>query len=346
MNLKELSALLGLSQTTVSRALNGFPEVNETTRLRVAEAARQHHYKPNPRARGLATGRAMAIGHVIPVSGPQVMDPAFSEFIAGAGEVCAATDHEMILSFVPEAEEAETYRKLCARGTVDGVILHAPKVDDPRIALLNDIGLPFVVHGRSAGAVLPYSWLDLNNKRAFRFAVGFLLDLGHRRIALINGPEVLDFAHARRLGYEKALAAAKVPVDPALMYSGELTEAYGHRCTEELLRRPEPPTAIFTSALLPAIGARRAVDEAGLKIGRDISLVTHDDDLSCLGSSDATPVFTATRFPVREAGRLAAQMLVEAMADRSKPPQGRLLRATLVVGTSTGPAPGQRVIPQ
>ena len=89
MNLKELARTLGLSQTTVSRALNGYPEVAEATRRRVLRAAREHNYLPNARAKGLATGRAMAVGHVIPVSSRhEIVNPIFADFIAGAGEKC------------------------------------------------------------------------------------------------------------------------------------------------------------------------------------------------------------------------------------------------------------------
>ena len=88
MNLKELSSILGLSQTTVSRALNDYPEVSEATRRRVKEFARKHNYSPNTRAKGLATGRSMAIGHVIPISTQhEIVNPVFADFIAGAGEV-------------------------------------------------------------------------------------------------------------------------------------------------------------------------------------------------------------------------------------------------------------------
>ena len=88
MNLKELSEILGLSQTTVSRALNGYPEVSEATRLRVQQIARENNYSPNARARGLATGRASAIGHVIPIGlRHEMVNPIFGDFISGVGEV-------------------------------------------------------------------------------------------------------------------------------------------------------------------------------------------------------------------------------------------------------------------
>ncbi|WP_284163084.1 substrate-binding domain-containing protein [Frigidibacter sp. SD6-1] len=340
MNLKELSKRLGLSQTTVSRALNGFPEVSEATRTKVQAAARRYNYRPNNRARGLATGRTMAIGHVIPVSSKhEIVNPVFADFIAGAGETYSGADYDMVLTVVSDADEADAYRKLRAKGTVDGIIVHGPKVDDARIALLHEIGLPFVVHGRSSEATLPYSWLDVNNRRAFERATSFLLDLGHRQIALVNGLETMDFAFRRRKGYEAALAARGLAPDPQLMVSDEMTEANGYQATRRLLDLAAPPTALLTSSYISAIGARRAVEERGLKLGRDISIVTHDDELSYFRNGEDVPIFTATRSSVREAGRQAAAMLLELIADPDLTPQTRPLEAALIVGASTGPAP-------
>ncbi len=340
MNLKQLSAELGLSQTTVSRALNGFPEVNEATRTRVAEAARKHGYRPNTRARSLATGRAMAIGHVIPVSTRhEIVNPIFADFIAGAGEVYTANDYDMVLSVVTDADEGDAYRKLRAKGTIDGVIVHGPKVNDPRIALLTEIGLPFVVHGRSSEVAEPYSWLDVNNRRAFHRATDFLLDLGHRRIALLNGLEDMDFAHRRRAGYETALAERGIPSDGALMTSSEMTEGAGYDAASRMLASADAPTAFLASSLISAMGVRRALENAGLKLGRDISVVTHDDELSYLRNGAELPIYTATRSSVREAGRLAAQMLLDRISDPAGGHRDLLLEASLVVGQSTGPAP-------
>ena len=102
MNLKELASRLGLSPTTVSRALNGYPEVNDATRDRIMAAAKRYNYRPNTRAIRLATGRALAVGHVIPIATRhEIVNPVFADFIAGAGEVYSRHDHDMVLSVVP-----------------------------------------------------------------------------------------------------------------------------------------------------------------------------------------------------------------------------------------------------
>ncbi len=340
MNLKELAQTLGLSQTTVSRALNGYPEVSEATRQRVLQVAREHNYRPNTRAKGLATGLSMAIGHVIPMATKhEMVNPVFADFIAGAGEAYARHGYDMVLSVVEDGDEAQVYRDFKARASVDGVILHGPRMDDPRIPLLDEIGLPFAVHGRASGHTGAYTWLDVNNRSAFRRATDFLLDLGHRRIALVNGLEFMDFAHRRRAGFAEALAARKVPLDPALLRSDEMTEGYGYRAAADMLALSNPPTAFLVASIIVGLGVRRAVEEAGLVLGRDISVVIHDDALSYLQNGTDVPIFTATRSSVRDAGRRLAEMLIDKITNPGAAPKTALLEAELMVGRSTGPAP-------
>jgi len=307
MNLKELSQVLGLSQTTVSRALNGYPEVSEATRDKVLRAAAKHKYTANTRAKGLATGRSHAIGHVIPTTTThEMVNPIFGDFIAGAGEVYAKNGYEMVMSAVEDGGEEDVYRSLHSRGTVDGIILHGPKMNDPRIDLLRSLGVPFVVHGRASGVTGDYSWLDVNNRQSFRRAAEFLFDLGHVRIGLLNGLETMDFADRR-----------------------------------QMLDLPQPPTAFLVSSIISAIGVRRALEDRGLKMGKDVSIVTHDDALSYMVNGAEVPIFTSTRSSVRDAGRALAQMLLHQIATPQAAPQQILWEAELMLGQSTGPAPRQ-----
>ncbi|MAQ83592.1 MAG: LacI family transcriptional regulator [Maritimibacter sp.] len=340
MNLKQLSETLGLSQTTVSRALNGYPEVAEATRRKVLEAAQAHNYRPNARAKSLATGRSMAIGHVIPVSARhEMVNPIFADFVAGAGEAYLQHGFDMVLSLVPDDGEEAAYRELAAKRSVDGIIVHGPRIDDERIAMLRNIGLPFVVHGRMSRHADDYDWVDVNNLRAFYRATEFLLDLGHRRIALINGLVSMDFASRRLDGYTQALATRGIAADPALVRSDEMTESYGYRSANEMLDLPDPPTAYLCSSIIAALGVRRAVEARGLTMARDVSIITHDDDLSYLSNRGEVPIFTATRSSVRDAGRLCAERVISLVQNPVQPARQVLLEADLTVGQSTGPAP-------
>ncbi len=343
MNLKELSESLGLSQTTVSRALNGYPEVREETRLRVQAAAEAAQYTPNAKARRLATGRAMAVGHVMPmVRRSEMVNPIFADFIAGAGEVYAREGYDLLLSIVPVDDTEDAYRQMAANASVDGVIVQAPTMDDTRVPLLQDLGLPFLVHGRIAVSE-GYSWLDVANIRAFKRATEFLLDLGHHKIGLINGQETLDFARRRRLGFEQAMDARKVSPNPDWMYSDVMTEQYGYRAASEMLDSPKSPTAFLAASIIPAIGIRRAAAERGLRVGKDVSIICHDDGLSYLGNdgneAPGGPAFTATRSSIRAAGTRCAEILIDLINRPDQPPVQELWETDLTVGRSTGPAP-------
>ena len=202
-----------------------------------------------------------------------------------------------------------------------------------------DIGLPFVTHGRATGMEDTYSWVDVNNRRAFLRATTFLLDLGHTRIGLVNGLEHMSFATRRRIGYADALAARGIAPDAALMASHEMTEQSGFTAAVAMLDLPDPPTAFMAASMLSGMGVRRAIEGQGLRMGRDVSVIIFDDELSYLRNGDDVPIFTATRSSVRDAGRIAAQMVLDLIADPTAAPHHRLLEADLILGQSTGPAP-------
>ncbi|WP_341368106.1 substrate-binding domain-containing protein [Yoonia sp. BS5-3] len=340
MKLRELSTHLGLSPTTVSRALAGYPEVSAKTRARVEAAAAQHGYQPDKRARALATGRSFAIGHILSSHHKEeLVNPISGDFIGGITERSADFGYSLSLTIVKPDQETTTFRKMKSEGAVDGIVLQLPRKNDSRIALMQEIGMPFVMHGRATGIVAPYPWVDVNNTRAFHRATTFLIDLGHRHIALINGDETVDYAVRRRAGYHTALSAADIAMDTAMMTSGPMTEENGHAAVSMMLKNAVPPTALVVSSITQAIGARRAIQEAGLVMGRDISIVAYDDDLSYLGNRQEVPVFTAVRSSVREAGKTIAEMLIHQIESPQGEIRDRLLEAELVVGTSTGPAP-------
>lgn len=338
VNLKTLSESLGLSETTVSRGLNGYKDVSAKTRQRILEAAEHMNYSPNVRAQSLATGRSMVIGHVVPQTGQhEMVNPIFGDFVAGASATYSERGYNLLMVRVENKDEDAAYRKLHSTGAVDGVIIQGPSVDDGRISLLNEIGLPFAVHGRSSGVDIPYAWVDVNNRRAFQRATQFLIDLGHERIALLNGLEFMDFAQRRRQGFLDAFKKSGVEPDQNLMFSAEMTEDFGYRETKKLLALDDHPTAIITSSYIIALGVRRAIEDAGFKLGTDVSVITHDDDISYLPNGTDVPIFTCTRSSVSDAGKLLAHMLINKIANPNEDCEPKLLEAELIIGQSTGP---------
>lgn len=342
MNLRQLSEILGLSQTTVSRALNGYPEVNPKTRDRVLAAAQHHNYRPNARARGLATGRAMAVASMIPVASThEIMNPIFSDFIAGASETLYDAGYDLMLSVIPDNEEAAIYRDMARRGRVDGLMIHTPRSNDPRLKVLRETGLPFVVHGRFSRDDDSYSWVDMDNRRSFALAARKLLDLGHRRIALVNGLPDLDFARRRHAGYVAALSERGIAPDTSLATWGEMTELHGFQSGSAMLELADPPTAFLASSMIVALGIERACLLRELKLGRDIALIMHDDRLSYF-RNDPHPRFAAMASAVHHHGELVASMLLDLIGHDAGPKQ-KLLQARWCDGPTLCPPPVSEV---
>lgn len=339
MNLKELAQHLNLSQTTVSRALNGYPEVGAETRRRVDEAARKLGYRPNPHAMRLATGKSHAIGHVLPSDRALMIDPHFSDFIAGAGDVYSAHGYDVMLHVGGPEKEEIVYRRYAQSGAVDGVVVMGPRVEDWRIALLTELKLPFIVHGRHGDVESGYAWMDIDNRGAFHQAGKLLTDLGHRRIALINGIEGMTFATHRRQGYETALIEAGIAVDPAIITSHQMTEENGYRQVRRLLSTENAPTAFLLSSMLFVSGAIRACYELNLKIGNDVSLIAHDDGLPFLDAEGLMPKLSTMRSSIREAGSRVAELLIGMIRNPDDPLPHELWSVDLIVRGSTGPAP-------
>ena len=337
MNLKQLAKELGLSQTTVSRALSGYPEVKPETRRRVAEAAAALDYRPNVSALGLATGRSGSIGMVL--RGSVEFGPHLSEFLGGVGERLAHDEIDISVSTVESYEdELRTYRRIAQTKRVDAVILHSPTPADARTRLLGELGLPFVLHGRTETA-RPHAWLDIDNRGAMRAATKHLLQLGHRRIGLLNGPAGMTFAEHREQGYREALAKRGIKVAPHLIANGRFTDEVGFRVTHEFLDRHPRPTAIIAGSMMSALGVMRAIRSRGLQLGKDVSLIAHDDVFAYLNADNMVPSITTTRSSMRAAGFRIAELILQLLAGAPAAGIHELWPVELVARQSTGPAP-------
>jgi LacI family transcriptional regulator len=339
VNLKQLSELLGLSQTTVSRALNGYPEVNEATRERVLQAVKETGYRPNKAAQRLATGKAGSIGLVMPTAPGHQSDVHFGEFLAGLGEEAVRHDFHFVIMPSDPDDEVGALRRLAISGNVDALFVAYMRGHDPRLAMLQSLSTPFVVHGRSHGTEPDYPYLDIDNEAAFYDATKLLLQLGHTRFGLMNGPAHLDFAIRRREGVEAALAERGLHLREDCTSHSLMTDEQGLVAMEQFLQLPDRPTAILCSSTVLALGAIRAVNQAGLKLGEDISLIAHDDVLPLLKPENFSVPLTTTRSSLRAAGARIAQRLIGTVKQTAAFPEQELWKAELIVRGSTGPAP-------
>jgi LacI family transcriptional regulator len=337
MNLRELSKQLGLSQTTVSRALNGFPEVSEETRVRVKAAADLHGYRPSAAARRLATGQSGTLGLVFPAERNMLGDLLFTEFLGGCVEKAADLGYDVTLA-MPRGGQSEeaVYRRAVRSARVDAMILSSPLVADPRIDLLGGLGLPFIVHGRTSSGV-PYAHLDIDNEGAFHGAARLLADLGHRRIALLNGETYYNFAADRERGFRSALAARGIVPPDGFVCQDPMGEESGLRRASELLARPGRPTAFVCSTITQAVGVSRVCRSLGLKIGADVSLIAHDDRLHELRAESFDPPLTATQSSIGDAGRRIVELCIAMLQAPDAPLPAEVWPVDLVVRGSTAP---------
>lgn len=338
-DLKTLALELGLSQSTVSRALRAHPGIPETTRRRVIAAAEAAGYRPNARARSLAIGRAETIGLVFPLERLQLPETNFVDVLAGISTAVTRRNYSLLLSPF-EDDEAAVLRRLASSKAVDGVIITRPLVDDPRIPLLNQLRLPFVVHGRTETQE-SYSFVDTDNDTCFERLTSLLLDYGHRRIVVVNGLAQFRYVAARAASFRRAFAARGLTPLPDAIEFVSMTEATGYETAMRRLGDPERPTAFLCGSVFQARGVYRAIRERGLTIGRDVSVVCHDDGVRGFSAADFVPPLTATATSIRSAGEQLALILIDLIEKKAAEPVRQILPFELILRDSVALAPPQ-----
>ncbi|WP_035055373.1 substrate-binding domain-containing protein [Andreprevotia chitinilytica] len=336
MNLRQLAAHLQLSPTTVSRALNGFPEVNQETRERVVETAVRLGYRPNTVARRLATGKTDSIGIIYPFEPTDLGDPVFLDIIAGATERLGEAGMDLVIVSAAVENELETYHRVVSGGRVDGLIVARTRVHDARLQYLASKNFPFVAHGRSELAD-PYPWFDYDNEAGMRLAVDQLTGEGHRRIALVHAPLEMNFAMQRRLGFLVGLNAAGADARSEYLVCGGLSPKEGAVATQALLALPEPPTAIVVDNNVSAPGVMTALRQAGLVAGRDISVIVFGGLRS--QETETSEVSAVLQPEPREAGRTLAELMLARLNGRPAAELSRLWKPVFVAGTTDTPLP-------
>ena len=338
MNLKALSEILGLSQTTVSRALNGYPEVSSETRARVAAAADLHGYRPSAAARRLATGQSGTIGMIFPAERNMAGDLIFTEFLGGCVERAGDLGYDITLAMARgEMSEEAVYRRTVRNARVDAMIVSSPVLADPRLPLLASLAMPYIVHGRTRAQV-PYAFLDIDNEGAFRAAGSLLFDLGHRRTALLNGEGRYNYACDRQRGFLSAAAERGISVPGDYVCEAPMQEGTAFSQAARLLASDDPPTAFLCSSIAQAQGAARACSARGLQIGREVALIAHDDRLQEIRGETFAPPLTTTQSSIGDAGRRIVELTIAMLRNPQAPLPSEIWPVDLVVRSSTPPA--------
>lgn len=343
-NLKDISRHLGISVTQVSRALNGHSDVSEKTKERVQAAAKKLGYSVNLSARSLVTGQSGLVCVIKPggLAGPE--DVASLETISGLSLEFLERDLQLAVQIIsPDADPLPAYRKAVASGSFDGFVLLGMQGDDVRVPLLQDLGVHFVGHGRAqSDAKHPY--FDIDNHAVALAQVEHLTALGHRRIALINGPDGYAYSAYRLEGYQEGLAKAGIAFDPSLVVSGRMTEGLGMIVTARLFTDPDTsPTALICGDVPVAKGAYAALGAMNLDIPKDVSVVAHDDVLMNLRASAFYPSLTVTRSAFRNSWAPLVTILRSLIAGDTSVAQQVVDKSEFIVRASTGPAPKSKL---
>ncbi|NYE62978.1 LacI family transcriptional regulator [Duganella sp. 1224] len=289
MNLAHLANHLGMSKTTVSRALNGYPEVNVRTRERVLKAAKEVGYQPNPMARSLALGRTNVFGIIYPLLPTDLGDPMFLDVVAGMSSALEAVNKNLIIAPVSPAAEQPAYQQIVRGRRVDGLVVGRTLVRDERIAFLSKAKFPFVAHGRTE-LNAPYAWFDYDNEAGIRMAMERLLGLGHQRVALISAPLELNFARQRKDSFVAALASAGLSADPRYLIDNTLDRRSGYQAMQQLLACSPRPTAVIVDNHLSGVGAVRALLDAGVEIGKEMSVIVWGSMADTLAGAHVTTI--------------------------------------------------------
>jgi len=299
----DIARRAGTSKATVSRVLNGKPDVDPETRRRIAAIVRELRYVPSPAATGLAHGRPNLIGMLV----PSLAWAWVLEVIRGVAERLEATPHELVMFTTSSEERNEViFERTLASGLTAGLVAIVPPGALAHISEMHGRGFPVaLIDDRADHPDLP-SVVAANFQGAY-MATAHLVELGHRRIGFVNGPTEYGCNQERRRGYESALGAAGLRSDPSLVREGDFARPGGRRATEELLALPEPPTAIFAANDLMAFGAGEAAAAAGLRIPDQISIVGFDDIPEARFSR---PALTTIRQPLYQMGARAVDLLL------------------------------------
>ncbi len=343
VTLQDVAEQAGVSRQTVSRVINNKDGVADETRARIQETIDVMGYRPNLAARGLTQQRTHIVGLVIPYS-PQYLfnDPHLLKQMSAVDQMLGLRGYTLLLTtaisdgFLSDAhkQEQSAFERLVGTGYVDGVIICETPHASVGIKLLNQSDYPWVMLGYHRDESEDAYAVHADDRGGARQAIMHLLSLGHQRIGIISGPEQSICAVDERLaGCHIALEEHRLELDPALVTHGDFTVESGAQAAAQLMRRTQPPSAIFALNDRMAIGAMQYVQAQGLRVPQDVSIIGFDDVPI---SKMCNPKLTTIRQPAQEMGKQAARLLFDLMDDQSMLPQPVVLPTELIVRDSTG----------
>ncbi len=332
VTIRDVARKAGVSIATVSRVFNGSSRVSPTSSRNVRAAAKRLDYWPHGGARSLTTSHTHAIGVLL----PDLFGDFFSEVIRGIDQAARAENYQILVS----SSHADTEEMLAAarfmQGRIDGLIAMVP--DKGSAAAIRRIARRFpVVLLNPRFDVAGCGTVSIANYEGACAAVEHLIQLGHRRIAILKGPAGNVDAEERLRGYQKALRDAGLRPEPELELQGDFSQAGGHRLAPALLRLVPRPTAVFAANDCMAVGLLSALRDVHIEVPRDLA-VTGFDDIAI--SRYLNPPLTTVRVEPQVLGQRATHALIASIrVPGTQPPAHAVLPAALVVRVSCGSSP-------
>ena len=322
-DIRDLAEVLGLSTTTISRVLNGKAKryrISSKTQQRVLQVAKDSHYVPNRLARGLKLARTDTLGLII----PDISNPFFADIAQSIEKEARAKGYMLILCDSSEDQVVEEeLMSLLLSHKVDGIIIAPVGTDFAHIIHTYKSGMPLVVIDRCLPEIgLPFITSD--NYQGGNDAVNYMISMGHRKIACIQGIPKSRPTIERLRGYKDALQSNGIPIDNSLIVGDNYSTENGYNQTRILFSMENPPSAIFALSNLIGLGVIKAVEEIGLSIPKDISLISFDEQpySAFLG----TPMTTVDQ-KKSEIGQLSVDVLLKYI--ESKEYRKRIVNMTL-----------------
>lgn len=330
--IKDIARELGLSPSTVSRALRGHPDISEATRERVAKLAEKYNYRPNQIAKSLQTRKSKTIGVIV----PEIQHYFFSAVVSGIEEVAYKAGYTIMVCQSNDTFEREVINtQALASHQVDGLLVSVSQETtshDHLEAVLRQ-GTPLVFFDRVVEG-LKASTVVVDDFDGAYTAVEHLISRGYRRIAHLAGVQHISISRQRLFGYRQALADHVLPVEERYIVYGGFHEPDGQKGAAELMGQENPPDAIFSVNDPVAVGAFLHCRDKGLRIPEDVALVGFSNNPVTMM---VTPTLTTVEQPAFAIGRSAATILLAQIRGENKvgSPLTRTLKTSLVVRGST-----------
>jgi DNA-binding LacI/PurR family transcriptional regulator len=332
VRLSDIAEHLNLSLTTVSRALNDYSDVSSATRDLVKETARRMGYVANRSARGLALRKS----HLVSLIYDDYQEPSpyqsFTfEVIAGVREFFGGTPYDlMILPEKAKSPDRESLKDLCYSRGLEGLFILGMRTDHPYLDELKEDFIPVVILDYPlAGEKSAH--IQSDNLKGCDLAVDYLVSHGHQRILFINGHDSAAISRVRRSGFERALESKGMAAEPSLFAEGDYTEESGYAAVTQALAESRDFTAIFAASDLMAVGAIKALTQAGTRIPEDVAVMGFDDIFL---AEHVHPTLTTVRQHKFELGFEGAKLLHQIIEDPDTRPESRTIDVELIVRES------------